>query len=81
MVATLRQIVTVEPGGVVRVQSDQLRDGAQAEVVLISESASNAPASMPPSTWKEFVGVAANSGRSVEEIDKSIRELRDEWPE
>jgi hypothetical protein len=79
MVAILRQIVKVEPGGVARVQSDQLREGAVAEVLVTINTVETDRAF--GSTWKTFIGAGVGGGRSVEEIDGSIRELRDEWPQ
>jgi hypothetical protein len=80
MVATLRQFVTVLPGGIVRVQSDVLREGTVAEVVITPATLANTPQEeRSPLTWNAFIGAGSGSGRSVEDIDASIRELRDEW--
>ncbi len=62
-----------------RIQSDQLEEGALAEVVIVS-GALSPHTSNRPTTWAGFIGIGANPGRSIEEIDASIRELRDEWP-
>jgi len=74
MVASLRQLVTVQPGGVVRIQSDQLKEGAVAEVVITTNAGES------QMSWNEFIGIGEKPGRSVAEIDAYIRELRDEWP-
>jgi len=79
MVTTLRQVAKVQPGGVIRVQSDQLREGAMAEVVITTDTLTSVPAEN--STWDAFIGAGVGTGRTVEEIDASIRELRDEWPQ
>ena len=83
MVAAVRQFVTVEPGGVVRVQSPELREGDVAEVVVLTGSPVSAPNAVardaPGATWSSFIGSGASTGRTAAEIDAYIRELRDEW--
>ena len=79
MVATLKQIVKVEPGGIIRIQSSQLQEGILAEVLVTAEMPSAIVDGL--STWDQFIGAGTQSGRSIAEIDQSIRELRDEWPQ
>ena len=58
MVQAIREIVTVEEGGVVRLRSAQLSPGDQVElIVLVEQASSNAADSGPgPSTWQRFAG-------------------------
>ncbi len=81
MVTTLRQLVTVEPGGVIRVQSDFFREGDLAEVLVTTTAPKeqSVEVSGPSGNWKSFIGAGIETGRTVAEIDASIRELRDEW--
>jgi hypothetical protein len=74
MASTLTKVVTVQPGGIVQIQSDDFCPGARAEVVVITDLASNA------ATWEQFIGVGMKNARTTDQIDQSIRELRDEWP-
>ncbi len=80
MVATLRQFVRVEPGGIVRVQSSDLHEGEVAEVLVIT-AASRKPDGdgiVDPS-WEKFIGSGVSTGRTPAQIDADLRELRDEW--
>ena len=82
MVATLRQFVKVEAGGVIRIQSSELREGATAEVLVLTDAPVQAAAATPgvvDPSWLSFIGMGAHSGRTVEQIDADVRELRDEW--
>lgn len=38
MVRAIRQSVTIQPGGVIQVRSDELRPGATAEVIVLVDS-------------------------------------------
>src|SRR3954452_7918401 len=35
MVAAIKQVVTVKPGGLIQIRSDQLRAGSRAEVIVL----------------------------------------------
>lgn len=74
MVAAVKQIVTVRPGGVVEVRSSDLPDGATAEVIVLIEKP--APA---PRTLTSFIGAGKGLFQSIEDVDAYVRELRDEW--
>jgi hypothetical protein len=76
MVAAIKQTVTVEPGGIVRVTSAQLEVGARAEVIVLVEGVP-VPATAAP--LASFIGAARGAFSSVEEIDAHIRQERDEW--
>ena len=65
MIAALKQRVTVGPGGVVEVRSDQLRPGDEAEVIVLVEPTlgeSQADADDPP---KSAEPDSAEEGESV----------------
>jgi hypothetical protein len=81
MAEILRRTVIVEPGGIVQVQSDQLRVGSTVEVI-VSVEIGPTPGDAKPlvdSSWATFIGAGVSTGRTVEEIDADMRALRDEW--
>lgn len=61
------------------IQSDGFPNGTAAKAV-IANALGDDPAISSCASWAQFVGVGSASARSVEDIDKSVRELRDEWP-
>ena len=73
MVAPIKQVVTVKPGGIIELRSDQLRPGSQARVTV-------EPFEEPfpeKRTWADFIGSGKGAFKSVQEIDDYIREIRD----
>jgi hypothetical protein len=74
MVRAVKQHVTVQPGGVVHLQSSELPAGAQAEVIVLVE-----PPAEPRRTLSSFIGSAKGVYASVEEADAFIRRERDAW--
>jgi hypothetical protein len=79
MISTLRQVVKIGAGGTIRIQSDQFQEGQIADVLVTT--AHSEPVESPSRSWEQFIGVGVKSGRTEREIDASIRELRDEWPQ
>jgi hypothetical protein len=80
MVAAIKQIVTVGPGGVVRVTSPELQAGARAEVIVLVQDA--APQGQPPFASQPlaaFIGAGQGCFSSVEGADTFIRSERDAW--
>ena len=61
MVAAVRQIVTIQPGGVVEVRSPELTAGEQAEVIVLVQAAAGVDGKPPAGTWRRHAG-AINSG-------------------
>lgn len=61
MVQAIRQVVTVEEGGVVRLRSDQLSAGARVELIVLVDEPTPAQAKSPAGDWKKFIG-SINSG-------------------
>ena len=74
MVRAIRQSVTVKPGGIVEVRSDELQAGAHAEVIVLIE-----PPQEPAAPLSSFVGAAPGSFSSPREADTFIRSERDAW--
>jgi len=79
MVAAVKQVVTVQPGGVVEVRSADLRPGARAEVTVRLLAEDEQPPAAPPAprTWASFIGSGKGAFKSAEDIDAYIREIRD----
>jgi hypothetical protein len=80
MVAAIKQTVTVEPGGVVRVTSPELQAGARAEViVLVERPGDGGRGAAGGRSLTSFLGAGKGVYGSVEEIDTFIRNERDTW--
>jgi hypothetical protein len=80
MVAAIRQVVTVGPGGVVQVTSPQLEVGARAEVIVLIErpDAAGLPQPAGPS-MTSFIGAGKGCFSTVDDVDAFIRTERDAW--
>ena len=92
---TIRQRVTVQEGGRIEITDPALKEGAEAEVVVIvpEPSGDGAPpgreapkpaveradALPPPPPLTEMIGAAKGLFETPEEVDAYIRALRDEW--
>jgi hypothetical protein len=74
MVRAIKQHVTVEKGGVVRVQSPDLPEGAKAEVIVLVERRVKTQPSL-----SSFFGTGQGCFTSIEEVDTFIRSERDAW--
>ena len=66
--------VTIQPGGVVRIQSPDLPSGAKARVVVIIEE----PGTDPP-PLASLMRHSRPAFKSAAEVDAFIRRERDEW--
>ena len=75
MLPMLKQKVTVQPGGVVQVQSSELVPGSTADVIIIPDSAA-----LPTLKLASVIGSAAGGFASPTEVDAFIRRERDAWP-
>lgn len=75
MASTVKQKVTVQPGGVVQVQSPELVPGSTAEVIIIPDTIT-----LPPRTLASAIGSAAGGFTSPADVDAFIRRERDAWP-
>ncbi len=74
MKEVLSREVTIQPGGVVKVQSADLPEGTRARVVVIIED----PGAEPP-PLAALVGRSNPAFRSAAEVDSFIRRERDSW--
>lgn len=75
MAPMVKHKVTVQPGGVVHVQSSELVPGSTADVIIIPDvGAVSAP------TLTGLIGSAAGGFASPAEVDAFIRRERDAWP-
>ncbi len=75
MLNGFRQMVVVQPGGVVEVRSPELPDGATVEVIVLLESSSQPP----QRGLSSFIGAAQGNFASPEEVDRFIRQERGSW--
>ena len=66
--------VTIQPGGVVRIESPDLPAGARARVVVIVED----PGSEPP-PLASLAGRSKSCFKSAAEVDAFMRQERDAW--
>lgn len=70
----LKQRVTIQPGGVVHLQSSELIPGSEAEVIVIPE--------VPPAksfSMASFIGTAAGCYPTPEDADTFLRRERNAW--
>lgn len=74
MLPMLKQKVTVQPGGVVQVQSSELVPGSIADVIIIPESGA-----LPVLNLASLIGSAAGGFVSPAEVDAFISRERDAW--
>jgi len=79
MVAAIKQIVTVGPGGLVQVTSPQLPVGARAEVIVLVEEPSKESVAIPSQSLSAFIGAGQGCFSSVDQADAFIRGERDAW--
>lgn len=70
----LKQRVTIQPGGVVHLQSSELIPGSEAEVIVILEAPSATPISMA-----SLIGTAAGCYPTPEDADTFLRRERNAW--
>ncbi len=70
----IQQDTTVQPGGIIHIHSDQLPDGARAQVIILLNE--------PPAasrTLSSFLGAGKGSVKSAAEIDAFLSAERDSW--
>jgi hypothetical protein len=79
MVATIKQTVTVQPGGIIQIRSDQFKPGTQAEVTVRVETPEPIPEPQKRVTWASLRGAGKGCYASAEEVDAFIRSERDAW--
>lgn len=74
MLNAIKQKVTVQPGGVVQIQSSELTPGSLAEVIVIRDMASAAHQPLA-----QLIGSAPGGFASPNEADAFLRHQRDAW--
>ncbi|HEY1685391.1 MAG TPA: hypothetical protein VGG19_11555 [Tepidisphaeraceae bacterium] len=74
MVRAIRETVTVEDGGVVRLHSAELLPGSRVDVIILPES--SAKDNRPLASFK---GSARGVYASPEQADAFLRTERDQW--
>jgi hypothetical protein len=79
MVQAIKQVVTVEEGGVVRLRSDQLSPGTRVELIVLVDQAAPAEASSPPGDWKMFIGSINSGDPHAGDNDRIDRDLAREY--
>lgn len=70
----LKQKVTVQPGGIVHIESPELVPGSIADVIIIPET----PA-VPTAALASLIGAAAGGFITPEDADAFIRQERNTW--
>ena len=74
MQSALKQKVTVQPGGIVHIQSPELVPGSIADVIIIPETPD-----APIATLTSLIGTAAGGFTTPQEADVFIRQERNTW--
>ncbi len=74
MLQAIRETVTVEEGGVVRLRSEELSPGSLVDVIVLPSLPG--PARRPLSSFR---GVAKGVYDNIEEADTFIRSERNQW--
>ncbi|MDF5729828.1 MAG: hypothetical protein PUP92_17910 [Rhizonema sp. PD38] len=75
MLSGLRQKAIVKPGGVVEICSSELPTGATVEVIVLMDL----PFEESKRSLSSFIGSAKGSFATPEEVDRFIRQERDQW--
>lgn len=70
----VKQTVTIQPGGLVQVQSPELLPGCKAEVLVIQEESVSPPRPLPA-----LIGAAAGGFASPSDVEAFLRRERDAW--
>lgn len=74
MIQTIREHVTIKPGGMIEIHRPDLPAGTEAEIIIIVEQPE---AAMPPLV--SFVGKGKGCFTSAGEVGAFIRAERDGW--
>jgi hypothetical protein len=77
MISEVRTYATVQPGGLIKVRSNELLEGATVEVIVRINIHSLAEAKAKG--LSRFIGAAKGGFSSVAEVDTYIRQERDSW--
>ena len=74
MQQALKQMVTIQPGGIVQIQSSELVPGKKAEVIVIPEDQQAQLVSLT-----QFIGSASGCYPTPVDADTFLRQERDAW--
>lgn len=75
MVSAIRQRVTVQPGGRIEIRSSELPAGAEAEVIVVLETAPPAPTH----SLRDLIGQGKGCYATPQDADHFIRGERNAW--
>jgi hypothetical protein len=80
MSSTIRQTVTVRPGGLVEIRSPELHEGDQAEVTVVVMRPPNGEAqSSPPGGWRRYAGAVNCKDAHAGDNQRIDADLTDEY--
>ncbi len=80
MSSTIRQTVTVQPGGLVEIRSPELREGDQAEVTVVVARPPNGEAQgSPPGGWRRYAGTVNRNDTHAGDNQRVDADLTDEY--
>jgi hypothetical protein len=74
MQINIRQKVTVQPGGLIALQSPDFVEGSEVEVIVLLE-----PSASPQVSLASLIGTGKGSFATAQEADQFIRQERDAW--
>ena len=75
MEQVIRRRVVVQPGGCIELRSDELREGTEAEVIIIVRTGEESPRA----TYHSMFGSGRGGFATAEEADAFLRRERDSW--
>jgi hypothetical protein len=80
MSSTIRQTVTVRPGGLVEIRSPELREGDQAEVtVVVIRPPNGEPQAAPPGGWRRYAGAVNRNDAHAGDNQRIDADLANEY--
>jgi hypothetical protein len=80
MSSTIRQTVTVQPGGLVEIRSPELREGDQAEVtVVVNRPTNGEPQGSSPGGWRRYAGAVNRNDAHGGDNQQIDADLADEY--
>jgi|HubBroStandDraft_1064217.scaffolds.fasta_scaffold309881_2 hypothetical protein len=80
MPSTIRQTVTVRPGGLVEIRSPKLREGDQAEVtVVVTRPADVEAQGSLPGGWRRYAGAVNRNDSHAGDNQQIDADLADEY--
>jgi hypothetical protein len=78
--STIRQTVTVRPGGVVEIRSPELHEGEQADVtVVVNRPPNGKPQDSPAGGWRRYAGAVNRKDAQAGDNQRVDADLADEY--